>query len=463
MKQGLVITRLFLHRAPFLVWILGVCCASFVGLVACKTGRAPITEIGPNTDGPSRDSTVTHNGGVQETSHTGGAIQSIDGQTETIGPYPHLDGARPSALEADVHGAHQDTRTTYDTRANTLPNTSVVIFVIDGMMADAAKTATQNGAIHLKFVEQNGVTVTTVRTPSPATRIELPGNIRPWGNATAGNVAMHTGTHLFEADSAGMDDIFLATKAAGIKSVYSGGDNNYAVFKTATFNYGKTMEDKQVVDHAIKHLKIDGARLFRLHLQRLRDSWTGASDKTNPTSAYIGKIIAADKLLGELIAALKEVGVWDNTYLIITSDHGMGGSRSPPHPPTAAASWEPYLAFYGPGLKQGATIPYAELPDIAVTTIHFFGLPSLKGHTGSSIPIATKGPTGTVLTNLFKDTGPELAHPRYIDQYLKSGAFSTRGDSYAPYRNFMLEILQSFRARAIVDFGLLDNKSVIGK
>jgi hypothetical protein len=319
---------------------------------------------------------------------------------------------------------------------------TVIIFVIDGLMADTAKTAAQNGATNLKTIFDSGVQVETVRTTSPSVRVELPGGIRPWGNATSGNVSMHTGTHLFEADSSGMDDIFLATKALGIKSVYSGGDNNYGIFKTATFNFGKQMEDQEVVEQAIKHLRSDGARLFRLHLQRVRDVWKGIADKTNPNSAYIRKIVEADGYLGKLIAACKEVGVWDSTYLVIAGDHGMAGGSSGPHLANVPASWEPFLAFMGPGLKKGASIPYAELPDIAVTTMHFFGLPPLKGHTASLPNLSVPGPTGTVLKNLFEGTNAEMNHPRYIDQYLKQGTYTSTGDSYAPYRTFMLGILR---------------------
>src|SRR5215212_2268381 len=76
-------------------------------------------------------------------------------------------------------------------------NTTVVLFLIDGMMTEAARTAAANGATNLKFVIDNGVTVETARATSPAARLTLPGGSLPWGNATSGNVAVHTGTHLF--------------------------------------------------------------------------------------------------------------------------------------------------------------------------------------------------------------------------------------------------------------------------
>lgn len=320
--------------------------------------------------------------------------------------------------------------------------TTVAIFMIDGLMADAAKTAAAHGATNLQFVIENGVTVQTSHSTSPTPRIELPGGTRPWGSATSGNVSAHTGTHLFEAPSAGMDDIFKATQAAGIRSVYSGGDANYAIFKSATFNYGAKLEDAVVVQRALDHLKNDGVRLLRLHLQRVRDHWKGTADRTNPNSAYLQKIVSADALLGQLISALKDSGAWEHTYLIVAADHGMASAGGGTHPATAAASWNPFMAFYGPDLKKGETIPYAELPDIAVTTMRFFRLPPLQGHTSSAVNLVKKGATGTMLTNLFLGAPSELSHPRYIEHYLKLGTFASDGDTFAPYRTAMLDLVR---------------------
>jgi hypothetical protein len=323
------------------------------------------------------------------------------------------------------------------------PRTTVVIFLIDGLQADAARTAAANGAANLKLVIDNGVMVTTARSTSPAARTTLPSSAALlWGNATSGNIAVHTGTHVYEAGPGGLDDIFVAARAAGIKSVFSGGDNNYSGLNTADFKYASTASsDEAIVTNAINHLRNDKVRLIRIHLQRLRDDWSGPAGKTNPTSAYQRHILANDALLGQLIQALEDEGVWESTYLVITADHGMGPANDSSHPATTASSWDIFMAFHGPGLKKGATIPYAELPDVAVTATHFLGLPPLKGHTGN-VTLAHKGPTGTVLTNLFEGAPAEVAHPRYIQQYLDRNTFPTTGDDYLPYRAAMLELIK---------------------
>lgn len=430
----------------------GTASAPEAGPSAPKGGGAPAgagsSSLGGSagTGGTSGRAALTGTAGLTEQERpfaTGGA--GTDGgrlgvggsKSEDPGPHGGASGSQgQGGLSADAMGGSAAGG------APGNPRTTVVIFMIDGLMADTARTAAAHGATQIQFVIDNGVSVQTTHSTSPTPRIELPDGSRPWGSATSGNVAVHTGTHLFEAPSAGMDDIFKATKASGISSVYAGGDRNYSIFKAATFNYGAKMEDEEVVQKAIDHLKNDGVRLIRLHLQRLRDHWKGPADRTDPASAYLKKVVAADALLGQLIQALKDQGVWDATYLIIAADHGMARSGGGTHPATQTDSWKPFLAFYGPDLKKGTTIPYAELPDIAVTTMHFFRLPPLKGHTDSAVSLTNKGATGTVLAHLFQGGPQEIDHPRPIERYLSLGSHESAGDSFDPYRQAMLGILQ---------------------
>jgi hypothetical protein len=331
-------------------------------------------------------------------------------------------------------------------RTPAVPETTVVLFLVDGLMDDAVQTAVASGARNLAFVLANGVRVETVRSTSPTAVFlppDAPAGPSPWGVASAGNVAVHTGCHLFESDD--MDDIFRAARAAGIKSVFSGGEDNYVVFTTPDFHYGMRMEDAVTLQHAIDHLKNDHARLLRIHLQRIRDFWTGPANRRDPASSYIKHLLEVDGLLGTLIQALKDVGVWQTTYLVVSADHGMGQTSVSEHGSTAVSAWQPFLAFLGPDLKKGATIPYAELPDVAVTTVRFFGLPPLRGHLDPrlSLPPAVGGPTGTVLSNLFAGAPAEIAHPRYIEACLALGAACTgEVDDFTPYRQTMLRLIK---------------------
>lgn len=316
---------------------------------------------------------------------------------------------------------------------------TVVLFVIDGLQPDAAMVAIGNGAVNLKYFRDNGVTVEEAYCTSPAPRLLLPDNSLPWGTTAPPNVAMHTGTHVFESRQ--MDDVFLAARRAGIKSVFSGGAENYRVFDTADYlYYSNTAPDSVTVQHAIHRLRNDGVRLIRLHLQRLRNHWIGPDEKTVPDSQYQQYLLHVDHLLGTVIREIRIAGLWDSTYVIIAADHGMGMTRESDHPASTPSSWKPYMNFYGPGIRKGESIPYAETPDIALMVAHMLRVGPLRGHTDPKVSVQPKGTTGTLLTNIFETNPPDLPHPRYIRRYLESVNWRP-SDEYAEYRTAMLRFV----------------------
>jgi hypothetical protein len=319
-------------------------------------------------------------------------------------------------------------------------NPVVVQFMVDGIDHNSVRTAIASGATTLASLLKQGVTAETYYCTSPAPRLDLPDGSRPWGGSTSSNVAMHTGTHLFE--SYNIDDIFLSARRGGIKSVFAGGSNNYAIFKNADFLYygGNELTDEMVVDHGLRHLTKDNARLLRLHLQHIRNAWRGPGDTTNPKSEYIQYFVkTVDPQLARLIAGLKTAGVWDRTYIIFGSDHGMGQTSQSGHPQSVLSSWRTFMAFYGPGVKRGATIPYAEGPDVAVMTNHFLGLPPLRGHLDPNVPANLGRVSGVFLENVLEGGPADVKHPRYIERYLKSDM--PRGDAYVDYRNAMIKLM----------------------
>ena len=137
----------------------------------------------------------------------------------------------------------------------------VLVYIIDGLQRDAAEVAAANGAVNLKFLIENGVSVREAYCTSPAPRMFLPDGSLPWGTSSSPNVAMHTGTHVFESRQ--MDDIFLSARRGGIKSVFAGGAINYEEFTTPDFTYAGSFTDSAVVQYGINHIKNDGARLIR--------------------------------------------------------------------------------------------------------------------------------------------------------------------------------------------------------
>ena len=316
----------------------------------------------------------------------------------------------------------------------------VLVYIIDGLQRDAAEVAAANGAVNLKYLIENGVTVREAYCTSPATRMFLPDGSLPWGTSSSPNVAMHTGTHVFESRQ--MDDIFLSARRGGIKSVFAGGAINYKEFTTPDFTYAGSLTDSAVVQYGIDHFKNDGTRLIRLHLQRIRDSWSGPEDNLNPNSLYQKDILKADALLGKLIRVLKEMNAWSDTYIIIAGDHGMGITKESEHPPSVFSSWLTFMNFYGPGIKKGKEIPYAETPDIAMMVNQFLKLSLLQGHIDKKVTIGERGTTGTLLINIFEDNQEDIVHPRIIRKYLESKNLKP-SDDYSEYRMSMLDYIKN--------------------
>jgi hypothetical protein len=315
---------------------------------------------------------------------------------------------------------------------------TVLVFIIDGLEPDAAKVAAEHGAENIKFLIENGVCVRETYCTSPAPRMFLPDSSLPWGTSSSPNVAMHTGTHVFESRQ--MDDIFLSARRAKIKSVFAGGADNYKEFTTPDFCYAGSFTDSAVVQFAMGHFKDHDARLLRLHLQQIRDSWSGPDDKLDPRSRYQQAILKADLLLGKLIQMFKNAGVWESTYIIVAGDHGMGNTRQSEHPPSVLSSWSPFISFYGPGIKTGS-IPYAETPDLAIMVNYFLNLKPLQGLTDPKVKTVTAGTTGTFLSNIFEGNPGEIEHPKLIRRYLESKNWQP-SDDYAEYRLAMISYMK---------------------
>ena len=136
---------------------------------------------------------------------------------------------------------------------------------------------------------------------------------------------------------------------------------------------------------------------------------------------------------------MKSAGVWDRTYIIFGSDHGMGQTSQSSHPQSVLSSWRTFMAFYGPGVKRGVTIPYAEGPDVAVMTNYFLGLPPLRGHLDPKVPKNLGRVSGVFLEHILEGGPADVKHHRMIERYLKSDM--PRGDQYVDYRNAMITLM----------------------
>ena len=128
-----------------------------------------------------------------------------------------------------------------------------------------------------------------------------------------------------------------------------------------------------------------------------------------------------DKAIGRVMAALKELGIADNTYVFFSTDHGTPGGGSPrgvgANPPLSGAKGSvsdggirvPFLAW-GPGVKADSTSHVrATGMDLLPTMLDLAGKPLAKPEKPDARNVVEGGSLSSVLKNGGQGT---VARPR---------------------------------------------------
>jgi len=113
------------------------------------------------------------------------------------------------------------------------------------------------------------------------------------------------------------------------------------------------------------------------------------------TASYDGQVAAMDAALGELVAALKARGRWENTLVIVTADHGemLGEHDMVGH--MGRMLYEPLVhvpmvvKFPGAGRQRGRDERAVQLVDVTPTALHAAGAPAIPGMQGHVLPDVT--------------------------------------------------------------------------
>lgn len=178
------------------------------------------------------------------------------------------------------------------------------------------------------------------------------------------------------------------------------------------FNFVKLerTNDRSSVRFAIDLLRQFDIRFMRLVLQDTGSASQDVADgrlKNEPWaeniwatgSPYIKAAQNADRLLGEFIRELKRMGKWEDTLLVLLTD---GQASTGWHPIQNEQSWRIPLAFVGPGVARGKTVPYAESIDIVPTVLNLMGMP----------PTNTDGGSGRILEEIKASSNntPQVPH-----------------------------------------------------
>lgn len=143
-------------------------------------------------------------------------------------------------------------------------------------------------------------------------------------------------------------------------------------------------EDAQVAEHAIELLREHQPQVMFIHFPST-DNVGHAKGWGSPEQ--LATIEAADAQLGKVLAVLEELKLKDETFIIVTSDHGGAGRT---HVPDDARSRHiPWIAV-GPGVRKNIDLTtYADLTinteDTFATACHVLKLPLDKRLDGKPV------------------------------------------------------------------------------
>lgn len=118
---------------------------------------------------------------------------------------------------------------------------------------------------------------------------------------------------------------------------------------------------------------------------------------------YYAVISAMDHHIGRLVATLKELGMYDNTILVYSADHGLAigshglfGKQN-----LYEAGMKPPLVFAGPGIPRGESPALVYLLDIFPTVCDLVGGEVPGGLDGKSLKPVIAGKSSSMRDSLF--------------------------------------------------------------
>ncbi len=125
------------------------------------------------------------------------------------------------------------------------------------------------------------------------------------------------------------------------------------------------------------------------YIIRKNPSIVSRNDLQNIIDLYDGTIMYVDHILGELFQEFHRLGIFDNTFFIITADHGEEFREHGGFSHTAKLYDELIhvpLLLRAPGIPANATIgEQVSLLDLAPTILDYLGLPKCQGFQGNSL------------------------------------------------------------------------------
>ncbi len=226
---------------------------------------------------------------------------------------------------------------------------------------------------------------------------------------------------------------------------------NTSAYQSITDGYDYVVQrggsDAFAIDRAVEILENDSIDFMRVHLQSAgsagSQSLTADSDQPyrhniwHEEAPYVEAIEEADRQLQRFVSSLKEMQKWENTLLVVTSDHGQ--TKTGWHPTLPEESWLVPTVFHGPGVPPNRTVEWADLTDVAPTIAHLMDVP--KPNEG--------GGAGRVIHDVIRSTDDNfdasskiLELNRVIGDYMRREAEMISNSEEHPYLNSLLMRLE---------------------
>ncbi len=138
--------------------------------------------------------------------------------------------------------------------------------------------------------------------------------------------------------------------------------------------YLASMPDPELVAAASDYIRTDPPDLYFMQL----DFIDGAGHTHGYRSQeYLDQIAETDRHVGVVLDAIRAAGVFDESLIVLLSDHGgEGTSHGSDHPDCITTFW----GCRGPGIARGAELNNAiEITDTAAVVARALGLPAPRG------------------------------------------------------------------------------------
>lgn len=192
----------------------------------------------------------------------------------------------------------------------------------------------------------------------------------------------------------GMEDIFPTIfgvlrqqkKDAEIGAIYQW-EGFGRLFEKSAVNYDKHGEDEfETAKLAAEYIKAKKPTFTFIHFDNVDDAGHSLG---HGSDGYYKAVERVDTLLGQIIQAAKDAGIYDDMVLIVTADHGGIGYG---HGGETLAELEIPFIVFGKGVKQGYEMNFPIYTfDNAATVTFVFGLQQPYAWIGKPIKAAFDG------------------------------------------------------------------------